>query len=446
MPEQVHTPVLSTPRERRRAPRYPLIALADLIDLQTEAHLQGRTSDLSLIGCYVDIPAALPLGAKVRVRIEHDGATFTSPGVIAHCQPGSGMGINFTDTPLDQREVLENWIAALVRDWRGMASPETSETEEPFVLLVVDDSPVAHKLIEHALPPERFRLLQATTGLEALDLFASHRPGLVITDWAMPDLSGIDLCQRLRADFRSTFVYVILLTSNSEKPNIGRGLQAGADDYLTKPFDAQELLARVNVGRKSVELHRQLEAKNRFLEELALTDVLTGLPNRRAVEQWGMRQISGALRHKFPFWVVMADLDGFKSINDTHGHEAGDIALRKLGEILKATTRRCDICGRIGGDEFLLVVTHSEADGIRVAIERIRRQVEGQRFEFGDQSVSVTASFGIAGLDRDYPVDFARLVAQADVALQSAKRLGRNRIEMAAAGASEPDFATPEPL
>ncbi len=430
MPEQVYTPVPTTPRERRRAPRYALIALADLIDLQTEAHLEGRTSDLSLAGCYVDTAAALPSGTKVRVRIEHDGATFTGLGVIAYCQPSSGMGINFTDVPLDQREILENWIAALVRDWRGIASPETSMTEEPFVLLVVDDSPVAHKLIEHALPPEQFRLLQATTSLAALDLFASHRPGLVITDWAMPDLSGIDLCQRLRADFRSSFVYVILLTSNSEKPNIVRGLEAGADDYLTKPFDAQELLARVNVGRKFVELHRQIEAKNRFLERLALTDELTGLPNRRAIEQWGTRQISGALRHKFPFWVVMADLDQFKSINDTYGHDAGDVAIKRLGQILNANTRRCDICGRFGGDEFLFVITHSNEAGITVAIERIRLQVEAQTFAFGGHIVTTTASFGIAGLDRGQPLDFGRLLVQADVALHVAKRSGRNRVEM----------------
>src|SRR6202007_902389 len=171
--------------------------------------------------------------------------------------------------------------------------------KQPFPGLVVDDSPVARKLVEHALPAEQFRILPAKTGREALDLFALHRPGLVITDWLMPDLSGIELCQRLRARFKDTFTHVILLTSLPPACNPFTTLDF-YDDYLTKPFDAEELLARANVGRRFVELHREIEAKNRLLEQLALTDDLTGLPNRRAIEQWATRQLSGAVRYDFP--------------------------------------------------------------------------------------------------------------------------------------------------
>jgi two-component system, cell cycle response regulator len=302
-------------------------------------------------------------------------------------------------------------------------------SKHPFPLLVVDDSAVARKVVEQALPSEQFKVLPAKTGLEALDLFALHRPGLVITDWVMPDLSGIELCQRLRARFKDSFTYIILLTSLSEKSNVVKGLQGGADDYLTKPFDAQELLARANVGRRFVELHREIEAKNRFLEQLALTDDLTGLPNRRAIEQWARRQISGAVRHNFSFWVIMADVDQFKSVNDAHGHDAGDVVLKKFAEILQANSRQCDICGRLGGDEFLLVITHSNQDGVELAIERLREQIETQKFRFGGQDVTITASFGVAGLHRGQHLDFGRLLIQADVALHSAKRLGRNRVE-----------------
>ena len=135
-------------------------------------------------------------------------------------------------------------------------------------------------------------------------------------------------------------------------------LTAGADDYLTKPFHARELLARLGVGRRLVNLHRQLEAKNLLLEELALTDGLTGLPNRRAVEAWAVRQLKGAARHGFPFWVALADLDRFKKVNDTYGHDAGDTVLKKFAEILKANTRSSNMCARFGGEEFLLVLTH----------------------------------------------------------------------------------------
>lgn len=302
--------------------------------------------------------------------------------------------------------------------------------EQLFPVLVVDDSPIAQKLVQHALPAEEFRILTAKTGVEALDLFAVHRPSLVITDCVMPDLSGIELCQRLRAAFKEFFTYIILVTSISEKSNIVTALEAGADDYITKPFDAAELLARVNVGRRFAEIHRQLEAKNRFLEQLALTDDLTGLPNRRAVEQWSARQIAGAVRHRYRLWVVMADLDRFKSINDAYGHDAGDVAIKKFGEILKAITRRCDICGRIGGDEFVMVISHAKQDGISILVERIREQVAAQTFNFGGHIVNTNASFGIAGLDQHQPQDFGRMLAQADVALHMAKRGGRNRVQM----------------
>jgi two-component system cell cycle response regulator len=305
-----------------------------------------------------------------------------------------------------------------------------SALEQAFPVLVVDDSPVARKLVEHALPLDRYAIFNAKTGQEALDLFAKYHPGLVITDWLMPDLSGIELCQRLRADFHNCFTYIILLTGVSEKSKVVAGLQAGADEYLTKPFHAEELLARAEVGQRIVALHRELEEKNRLLEQLALTDPLTGLPNRRAIEQWGTRQLSGAVRHDFQLCVVEADLDQFKAINDTYGHDAGDAVLKRFSEILKINTRQCDISGRIGGDEFLLVITYVDPKGIQTAIERIRKQLEASTFSFAGANVQVTASFGIADLRRGQSSDFNRLIVQADVALYSAKRLGRNRVEI----------------
>jgi two-component system, cell cycle response regulator len=305
--------------------------------------------------------------------------------------------------------------------------------DKAFPVLAVDDSPVARKLLEHALPPDEFKLILAKTGREALDLFAEHRPGLVITDWLMPDLTGIELCQRIRADFRESSTYIILLTGVTEKAKIVSGLQAGADEYLTKPFHPDELLARVEVGRRIIRLHRELEEKNRLLEQLALTDGLTGLPNRRAINEWASRQLNGAIRHSFPFWVIMCDLDKFKPINDTFGHEAGDKVLAKFAEILRTSVRQCDICGRIGGDEFLIVITYSDEAGTRLAIERIRDQVLKQKFTFRGTEVGITASFGMAGFRRGEDTTFEQFVARADAALYHAKRQGRNRIDMAPA-------------
>jgi two-component system cell cycle response regulator len=295
-------------------------------------------------------------------------------------------------------------------------------------VLVVDDSPVYRKLVEHALEGSPYSLMFAKSGREALGLFAHHLPAFVITDWMMPDLSGLDLCQRLRADVHRGYTYIILLTSIAEKDNVVKGLAAGADDYLTKPFDPGELLARIGVGRRIIDLHRQIDAKNKLLEEMAHSDALTGLPNRRAIEEWAARQLRAAARHGFPYWVVLADLDSFKSINDTYGHVGGDAMLQKFADILKTVIRASDICGRLGGDEFLMVITHVEADAIFETVERFREKLAQQRFELGFEKVSITASFGIAGLTGKENIDFTTLLCRADKALYAAKRAGRNLI------------------
>lgn len=307
---------------------------------------------------------------------------------------------------------------------------DKSLSAKDFKILVADDSPVYRKLVEHTLAQKQYTLLLAKSGEEALSLFAEHRPSLVITDWMMPDLSGIEFCRRIRNDFEGSYTYIILLTGVTEKDQLVKGLESGADDYLTKPFDANELLARVGVGRRITDLHREIEAKNHALELLALTDSLTGLQNRRAIDIWTTRQFSAAARHKFSFWVAMGDLDNFKTINDTYGHDAGDTVLRRFAEILKAHTRCSDICGRIGGEEFLIALTHAGEEGARLTVERVRRQLERQEFTFRGQTLKVTASFGLAGYRHGQTRDFNQLVGEADEALYAAKSLGRNRIEI----------------
>jgi two-component system, cell cycle response regulator len=309
---------------------------------------------------------------------------------------------------------------------------ELDASASDFKVLVADDSRIYRKLVEQTLSEKQYTVLFAKNGREAMDLFSEHQPSLVITDWMMPDLTGIELCEHVRNYPRQSYTYLIILTGITEKDELVKGLAAGADDYLTKPFHSNELLARVGVGRRIVELHRQLEAKNLLLQELALTDSLTGLPNRRAMDDWATRQLSGAARYGFSFLVVLADLDHFKTVNDTYGHHAGDTVLKRFAEILKANSRRSDICGRIGGEEFLFVLTHTTPANAQIAIERIRAELEASKFDFDGGSLTVTASFGLAVFEGKQPADFNRLVSQADTALYAAKRAGRNRVEIAA--------------
>ena len=306
---------------------------------------------------------------------------------------------------------------------------KTDVHDSDLTILIVDDSPVYRKAVEQSLSSERHKLIFAKNGGEALNAFAVQHPDVVITDWSMPDLTGPELCHCIRQDFRNNYAHIILVTSNSNKEQVIEGLSAGADDYLTKPFHPGELLARVGVGRRMIQLHREVEAKNHQLEQLALTDPLTGLANRRAIDSWIETQLSSAARHDFSVWAAMADLDHFKKVNDTHGHEAGDTVLKTFAGILKANTRRSNLCGRLGGEEFLMVLTHTNEDQTKIAIERIRSRFASERFRLGQSDTAVTASFGVAGFSGKIPPDFDLLLAHADSALYAAKNKGRNRVE-----------------
>jgi len=297
-------------------------------------------------------------------------------------------------------------------------------------VLVADDSAVSRKLVELTLSDKRYSLIFAKSGREALMLFAEHHPDVVIADWMMPDCTGVEICRQIRSRPHESYSYIILLTGRAEKKSVVEGLAAGANDYLTKPFHHGELIARVEVGLRIIDLQREIEGKNILLKELALTDALTSLPNRRAIEDWATRQLSGAARYGFSFWVALADLDHFKRVNDTYGHDAGDNVLKAFSEILKSNSRQSDICGRIGGEEFLLVLTHTTGENAKLVIDRVRVELEATHFNFDGKSLKVTASFGLAGFVGTRAPDFNRLVAQADAALYSAKRQGRNRLEL----------------
>lgn len=307
---------------------------------------------------------------------------------------------------------------------------QTTALEHPKRLLrvlVVEDSAIYRSLIKAVLSHDSYEVRFAASKDEGILFYKAFVPDLVITDWTLPDGTGVDICEHIRTSPQAGYCYVVLLTAHSDKEHIVRALAIGADDYLTKPFHDGELLARLSAGRRIVELHRELQSKNQMLEELALTDSLTGLPNRRAIEQVAVREISAGARHAFAVWVVMADLDCFKAINDTYGHDLGDEVIRRFAEVLKINTRQSNSCGRFGGEEFVIVMTHAECSGVLSATERIRAQFATQMFQAVKAEFRATASFGIA---RALPgEDLSSVLARADRALYLAKSAGRNRIE-----------------
>jgi len=311
----------------------------------------------------------------------------------------------------------------------AVAAPAVESTGGRTRILAVDDSPFSRKLLEHALRAQPYELAFAKTGQEALASIPAFRPQIIITDWMLPDLSGPELCRKIRSESNSGYTYVILLTSNVEKESIVEGLAAGADDYLTKPFHEKELVARVGTGRRIMEMHREIQEKNELLEAAARTDFLTGLPNRRAVEEYAVKQLGGAIRHAYPLWVILADLNKFKTVNDQYGHLAGDEVLKRFAAILKKNTRTSDICGRLGGDEFVLVVTHVPVGHITSLAERLGCTFTIEEFTFKGENVQMTASFGVGGFEAPDRPEFQQLLARADAALYAAKKDGRVQIK-----------------
>jgi len=215
---------------------------------------------------------------------------------------------------------------------------------------------------------------------------------------------------------------LMLLTSNSDKKSIAEGLAAGADDYLTKPFDAGELRARIGVGQRVIEMHREIEAKTKALSLDARTDPLTGLANRRAVEEWSVKQISGAVRHGYPIWVVLADLDSYKPATDLFGHAAGDAMLQAFGEIIKKNTRVSDMCGHMGGDQFIFVISHVSRENMNLVLNRLRDKIANYDFFFHDVALPLFANFGLAGSEGGERLELRTMLQQADGALLEAKR------------------------
>ena len=295
-------------------------------------------------------------------------------------------------------------------------------------ILVVDDDATTRARLAFLLRRNGFKVELAEDGERAWAILDRHHFPLILTDWAMPRVDGLSLCSRIRAAHFSEYTYIILLTGHTEKSEVARGLEAGADDYITKPFDSGELLARLQVGTRILTMQAQMKSQQRQLEELASLDGLTGVLNRRALED-RLHEAHAQARRRFnPLSVALLDLDRFKQINDTHGHQAGDRVLQEIAARVKDVTREYDSVGRYGGEEFMVILTDASSDAAQVAAERIRRKVADAPVEFDGRWIPVTTSIGLATSLEPDEGQVQALIALADAGLYEAKRKGRNRI------------------
>lgn len=304
-------------------------------------------------------------------------------------------------------------------------------------ILVAEDDPVSRRLLEVTLSKWGYEVVTCADGQAAWEaLKAPDAPQLVILDWMMPRLDGLQVCKNVRnPDERPAepYVYIILLTAKSQKTDMVTGLEAGADDYLTKPFDAQELRMRLRAGRRILDLLDELVRAREIMREQARKDSLTQLCTRATVLELLKHELDRSQRHSLdsdaPVSVVLADLDHFKHINDTYGHLAGDAVLREAARRMREAIRPYDSIGRYGGEEFLLVLSNCDTLGAAAIAERLLQAVRKDTIVLAEATVSVTLSAGVAtsGVIQEPET----LVGAADAALYRAKRGGRNRVEVA---------------
>ena len=306
-------------------------------------------------------------------------------------------------------------------------------------ILIAEDDPVSRRLLEVTLSKWGYEVITCTDGQAAWDVLkAPDAPQLAILDWMMPRLDGLQVCKNVRNPaerLAEPYVYIILLTAKSQKTDMVIGLEAGADDYLIKPFDAQELRMRLRAGRRILDLLDELVRAREILREQARKDSLTQLCTRATVLELLKHELDRAQRTSMgrdaPVSVVLADLDHFKHINDTYGHLAGDAVLREAARRMRDAVRPYDSIGRYGGEEFLLVLSNCDTLGAAALAERLLQAVRKDTMVLAEGTVSVTLSAGVAtsGVIQDPET----LVGAADAALYRAKRGGRNRVEVATA-------------
>lgn len=299
-------------------------------------------------------------------------------------------------------------------------------------VLVADDSPTIRAVLRSSLRKWGFDLVEATNGEHAwAQLQAQDAPSLALLDWEMPGLDGVELCRRVRAREAegSPYTYVLLLTARRGRHDVVAGMEAGADDYVVKPFDEHELRVRLRAGRRIVELQAELYRLQELFRGQSRTDPLTGCLNRRGIVERLLAELSFAGRDRRPLGVAVLDLDHFKRVNDTHGHGAGDAVLQELVQRISSATRASDSIGRIGGEEFLILWPGLSAEVSRIAAERVRAKVEENPFVAGASSIEVTASLGLTTTWGSESQEI--VIARADRALYAAKAAGRNRVTVA---------------
>jgi two-component system, cell cycle response regulator len=313
-------------------------------------------------------------------------------------------------------------------------------------VVIAEDDKISRRVLEASLSEWGYDVTAVADGKEALALLRGEdAPRLAVLDWMMPGLEGVDVCTKIRERVGQPYVYVLLLSARNEKQDMLAGLKAGADDYLTKPFDTQELRARLFAGERILHLQDELIAARDALQFQATHDALTGLLNRGAILRDVTRELTRARREHVSVGLILVDIDHFKAVNDDYGHLTGDAILHGVAMRMSGLLRAYDSIGRYGGEEFLVLAPSSDAEGSIQFAERLRAGVESTTYETEAGSLRLTLSLGVAISNPEEAPNGQKLLQAADAALYRAKSRGRNRVAIATAADFTVESATGSP-
>jgi diguanylate cyclase (GGDEF)-like protein len=299
----------------------------------------------------------------------------------------------------------------------------------PFTIAIVDDDPAIRRLLRLLISRAGYETFECTTGTEARERLRAEEWDLAILDRKLPDMDGVVLCHELKSDPTLRTRYIIMLTGEDEQADKVEGLELGADDYITKPFQSAELLARVRAAKRIIDLQKELLQTNKRLELLSITDGLTKLHNHRHFQDELNRAFDESARYARPLSLAMIDIDFFKKVNDTHGHAVGDEVLKAVARLFGESVRSTDLVARYGGEEFAVMMPETTLDDGATFAEKIRSLVESTPIETQAGLVKVTVSIGVASVPQPRIHNSKELIVASDKALYRAKRSGRNQVQ-----------------
>jgi two-component system cell cycle response regulator len=300
---------------------------------------------------------------------------------------------------------------------------DNNKDSAPITVLVIEDHPDQRDLLAIVLQREGYRVITAANGLEALEKLDMGNVQIALSDIMMPKMDGFELIKRIRGNASFKNIYLILITARIQEGDRVRGLDLGADDYITKPFSFSELLARIRVGSRVVQYQQHLEYQTQI-------DSLTGLFNRRAFEKKIHEEFERSKRYHNPLSLLILDIDNFKMINDTYGHHGGDAALVKISETFREKTRQSDFSSRYGGEEFLLVLPETDQESAVQVAGKIHEAIRSCCFGTNTRPFTLTVSIGVSSTSARFYSDWRELLNDADRALYVAKNSGKDRIEV----------------